>query len=63
MIIYHGSNMVVEQPEILKPSHALDFGSSFYTTLNRDQAADSELIWHKDNLRRRNKRGVIQKGI
>ena len=40
MILYHGSNMVVEQPEILKPSHALDFGPGFYTTLNRDQAVD-----------------------
>lgn len=37
MILYHGSNMVVEQPEILKPSHALDFGPGFYTTLNRDR--------------------------
>lgn len=26
MILYHGSNVVVEQPEILKPSHAFDFG-------------------------------------
>lgn len=40
MILYHGSNVVVEQPEILKPSHALDFGPGFYTTLNRDQAVD-----------------------
>ena len=40
MILCHGSNMVVEQPEILKPSHALDFGLGFYTTLNRDQSVD-----------------------
>lgn len=43
MILYHGSNVVVEQPEILKPSHALDFGPGFYTTLNRDQAVDFAL--------------------
>ena len=43
MILYHGSNVVVEQPEILKPSHALDFGSGFYTTLNRDQAVDRRM--------------------
>jgi hypothetical protein len=40
MRLYHGSNMVVEKPEILKPSHALDFGPGFYTTLCRDQAVD-----------------------
>ena len=40
MILYHGSNMIIEKPEILKPSHALDFGPGFYTTLNRDQAVD-----------------------
>ena len=43
MILYHGSNVVVEQPEILKPSHALDFGPGFYTTLNRDQAVDRRM--------------------
>ena len=26
MILYHGSNVVVQEPRILKPSHALDFG-------------------------------------
>ena len=43
MILYHGSNVVVEKPEILKPSHALDFGPGFYTTLNREQAGDFAL--------------------
>ena len=40
MILYHGSNMEVRTPKILMPSHALDFGPGFYTTLNRDQAVD-----------------------
>ena len=40
MILYHGSNVEVKEPRILKPSHALDFGPGFYTTLNRDQAVD-----------------------
>ncbi len=40
MILYHGSNMEVSAPKILIPSHALDFGPGFYTTLNRDQAVD-----------------------
>lgn len=40
MILYHGSNVVVDEPRILEPSHALDFGPGCYTTLNRDQAVD-----------------------
>ena len=40
MVLYHGSNVEVKEPRILKPSHALDFGPGFYTTLNRDQAVD-----------------------
>jgi hypothetical protein len=40
MILYHGSNVEVKEPKILEPSHALDFGPGFYTTLNRDQAVD-----------------------
>ena len=39
--MYHGSNVEVKEPRILKPSHALDFGPGFYTTLNRDQSVDS----------------------
>ena len=33
MVLYHGSNVEVKEPRILKPSHALDFGSGSYTTL------------------------------
>ncbi len=40
MILYHGSNIEVKEPRILQPSHALDFGPGFYTTLNRAQAVD-----------------------
>ena len=38
MRLYHGSNVEVREPRIQEPSHALDFGPGFYTTLNRDQA-------------------------
>ena len=38
MIIYHGSNVTVEQPKILVPNRFLDFGAGFYTTTNLDQA-------------------------
>lgn len=40
MVLYHGSNVEVKEPRILRPSHALDFGPGFYTTLNRNQAVD-----------------------
>lgn len=38
MIIYHGSNVTVEEPKILIPNRYLDFGAGFYTTTNYDQA-------------------------
>ena len=38
MVVYHGSNVVVKEPKILKPNRELDFGNGFYTTTNRDQA-------------------------
>jgi hypothetical protein len=40
MILYHGSNMVIEKPEIRISHRTLDFGSGFYTTVNRRQATD-----------------------
>ena len=38
MILYHGSNTMVETPELVKQTRALDFGNGFYTTTNRVQA-------------------------
>jgi len=38
MTLYHGSNVEVREPRILKPNRGLDFGIGFYTTTNRDQA-------------------------
>ncbi len=38
MIIYHGSNVVVERPVLLTPKRTLDFGAGFYTTTNKNQA-------------------------
>jgi len=40
MTLYHGSNVEVAEPKILAPSHSLDFGPGFYTTLFRGQAED-----------------------
>jgi hypothetical protein len=38
MLVYHGSNVVVEKPRLILPNRALDFGSGFYTTMNLAQA-------------------------
>lgn len=38
MTLYHGSNVEVREPKILKFNRGLDFGNGFYTTTNRDQA-------------------------
>ena len=38
MILYHGSNTVVEKPRLVEQNRFLDFGYGFYTTTNRAQA-------------------------
>ena len=38
MILYHGSNVAVEEPRLLKTQRDLDFGKGFYTTSDLDQA-------------------------
>ena len=34
MILYHGSNMIVENPKLIEQNRFLDFGYGFYTTTN-----------------------------
>lgn len=51
MIIYHGSTVLVEQPEIRVGETFLDFGTGFYTTTSYDQAER----WAKIKMRRENK--------
>ncbi|MBP3195048.1 MAG: DUF3990 domain-containing protein [Cardiobacteriaceae bacterium] len=38
MFLYHGSNVAVKNPQLLKIYRALDFGSGFYTTSDINQA-------------------------
>ena len=38
MILYHGSNITVDHPRLIKQNRYLDFGFGFYTTTNCDQA-------------------------
>lgn len=38
MILYHGSNIEVKNPQIIKSKRLLDFGVGFYLTSDYDQA-------------------------
>lgn len=38
MILYHGSNTIVEKPRLIEQNRFLDFGYGFYTTTNKSQA-------------------------
>lgn len=40
MILYHGSNVTVDKPKLIRQNRYLDFGYGFYTTTNRDQAVN-----------------------
>ena len=38
MILYHGSDVTVAAPKLLKNQRTLNFGKGFYTTSDLDQA-------------------------
>lgn len=38
MILYHGSNVEVQEPKIIKSKRLLDFGTGFYLTSDFEQA-------------------------
>ena len=52
MILYHGSNVIVSEPRLIKQNRFLDFGYGFYTTTNKEQA-----ISFADKVTRRRKEG------
>ena len=51
MILYHGSNIAVTEPQIIVSNRALDFGAGFYTTSSEEQA----IRWAKLQALRRGK--------
>ena len=56
MILYHGSNVIVREPRLLKVQRELDFGKGFYTTSDLEQAKK----WAKRTaLRLRQKNGYV----
>ncbi len=40
MILYHGSNVIVQEPKLIYQNRFLDFGYGFYTTTNKEQAVN-----------------------
>ncbi len=44
MRVYHGGFSEVSMPQILEPSHSMDFGRGFYTTTSFEQAKKWSLI-------------------
>jgi hypothetical protein len=56
MILYHGSDCVVDVPKILESDRYLDFGVGFYTTKNKEQA----MRWaDKVSARRKSNKQII----
>lgn len=49
MILYHGSNIEVREPQLLKIQRELDFGKGFYTTSDLAQASN----WAQRTAKRR----------
>lgn len=52
MILFHGSNVVVEKPKLIIQNRYMDFGFGFYTTTNKEQA-----ISFSEKVIRRRKKG------
>jgi len=49
MMIYHGSSVKVEKPEIRKPNRNHDFGMGFYATTNEEQAAKyAKIVYNRE---------------
>ena len=38
MVVYHGSNVVVEKPRLIHQTRKLDFGAGFYSITKPEQA-------------------------
>ena len=56
MILYHGSDVSVDCPKIIKQNRFLDFGFGFYTTTNREQAVNFAI---KVAERRQSKEAIL----
>jgi len=53
LILYHGSTMIINNPQLVPQNRALDFGMGFYTTENKKQA-----VSFAEKVYRRRKEGT-----
>ena len=44
MLLYHGSNLVVDSPKLINQQRGLDFGAGFYLTTSEEQAVQFSQI-------------------
>ena len=44
MLLYHGSNLTVEEPRLIEQTRGLDFGTGFYLTTSETQAVSFSSI-------------------
>ena len=51
MTLYHGSDQIIKTPELRPPARTLDFGPGFYTTTNKEQAADFAVKVYERSVR------------
>jgi hypothetical protein len=58
MTLYHGSDQIIEFPELRPSIRTLDFGQGFYTTTNKEQAINFAVKVYDRSLRT----GGIPKG-
>ena len=56
MILYHGSDIIVKNPDILHSQICLDFGSGFYVTSVKEQA---ERWAKRKGLLQGNEKGIV----
>ena len=48
MLLFHGSNQIVEKPRLIKQTRGLDFAMGFYLTTKEEQAQDfGEIIFNR----------------
>ena len=58
MTLYHGSDQIIETPELRVSIRTLDFGPGFYTTTNKEQASNFAIKVYDRSIRS----GTIPKG-
>ncbi len=50
MLLYHGSNMTVAIPKLIKQNRFLDFGFGFYTTTNKELLVLQKKFFNAEKL-------------